>query len=162
MPTVVWKSLSWRSTPQVPQEGSVLDVALDQYPELSGDQGRARLVLARETGGRWSEEAHDFLRQLEGESALGAPRNSSCRWCTALACCAGRSRCRCWSAVAVVASTAKCPRLATSSGMTVARAEAIPFFQPGTVPFFTDFVHSSFFISKKKELGRVGLLQSFV
>ena len=34
-------------------------------PELTGEHGRARLVvLACETGGRWSEESHSFLRQL--------------------------------------------------------------------------------------------------
>ena len=43
-------------------------------PELSGDQGRARLVvLACETGGRWSEEAHDFLRQLARARARWEP-----------------------------------------------------------------------------------------
>ena len=35
------------------------------YPELSGDHGRARLVvLAAEVGGRWSEETRAFVRQL--------------------------------------------------------------------------------------------------
>ena len=106
------------------KKGSGDGAALDQarrtkelrYPELSG--------------GRLSEEAHDFLAG-EGESALGAPRKSSgcpssvvpggaLRWLAALL---GRSRGRCWSAVAVVAATAKCPRLVSSSGMTVARAE---------------------------------------
>ena len=41
----------------------------------SGEQGRARLVvLARETGGRWSEEAQDFLMQLARARARSEPR----------------------------------------------------------------------------------------
>ena len=69
-------------------------------PELSGDQGRARLVvLACETGGRWSEEAHDFLRQLARARARWEPpeiRQAASRawfrrWCTALACCAAQA-----------------------------------------------------------------------
>ena len=35
------------------------------YPEVSGTQGRARLVvLAAEVGGRWSDEARAFVSQL--------------------------------------------------------------------------------------------------
>ena len=35
------------------------------YPELTGQFGRARLVvLAGEVGGRWSDETQAFLRQL--------------------------------------------------------------------------------------------------
>ena len=35
------------------------------YPELSGANGRARLVvLGCEVGGRWSDECQSFLRQL--------------------------------------------------------------------------------------------------
>ena len=136
-------ALSWpSSTPQwsvradgaprrqcVGRDGAALDQARRtkelQYPELSGDQGRVRLVvLACLIGGRWSEEAHDFLRQL---ARARAPvehgfADGPLRLRAALL---KRSRCRCWSAVEVVASTAKCLRLVTSSGMTLARAEAI-------------------------------------
>ena len=80
-----------------------------RYPELTGEQGRARLVvLACETGGRWSEEAQDFLRQLARARARSEPREIRDvarrawfrRWCTALSLVARhkRSRCRCWSA----------------------------------------------------------------
>ena len=45
-----------------------------RFPELTGEQGRARLVvLACETGRRWSEEAQDFLRQLARARARSEP-----------------------------------------------------------------------------------------
>ena len=88
----------------VGRDGAALDQARQtkelRYPELSGDQGRARLVvLACETGGRWSEEAHDFLRQLARARARWEPpvirqaarRAWFRRWCTALACCAAQA-----------------------------------------------------------------------
>ena len=34
------------------------------YPELSGEHGRARLVVLASVGGRWSVETQSFLRQL--------------------------------------------------------------------------------------------------
>ena len=44
------------------------------YPELSGEGGRARLVvLAAEVGGRWSEETAQFLRALAKAHAQTAP-----------------------------------------------------------------------------------------
>ena len=44
------------------------------YPELAGDEGRARLVvLAAETGGRWSAETAQFLRCLAKAKAETAP-----------------------------------------------------------------------------------------
>ena len=70
------------------------------YPELTGEQGQARLVvLACETGGRWSETAQSFLRHLTRararsktrEMRLAARRAWLRRWCTALACCAAQA-----------------------------------------------------------------------
>ena len=88
----------------VGRDGTALDQARRtkelRCPELSGDQGRARLVvLACETGGRWSEEAHDFLRQLARARARWEPREirQAARrawfrwWCTELACCAAQA-----------------------------------------------------------------------
>ena len=44
------------------------------YPELSGGDGRARLVvLAAEVGGRWSEEVRKFLGALDTTKARSAP-----------------------------------------------------------------------------------------
>ena len=44
------------------------------YPELTGEHGRARLVvLGVEVGGRWSAETSVFLRSLEAAKARGAP-----------------------------------------------------------------------------------------
>ena len=44
------------------------------YPELSGEHGRARLVVfAMEVGGRWSSEAYSFVRQLAEAKARGEP-----------------------------------------------------------------------------------------
>ena len=60
------------------RDGSALDQARRtkerRYPELTGEYGRARLVvLACETGGRWSEEAHDFLLHLARAKARSEP-----------------------------------------------------------------------------------------
>ena len=45
------------------------------YPELSGSQGRARLVvLAAEVGGRWSEDARSFVSQLARAKVRSFPR----------------------------------------------------------------------------------------
>ena len=65
------------------------------YPELTGRHGRARLVvLACETGGRWSSETQCFLRQAAKAKTRYEPpplRNSArlawlLRWSTILAC----------------------------------------------------------------------------
>ena len=70
------------------------------YPELSGEGGRARLVVhAAEVGGRWSEEAAQFLRALAKASARTAPlilqnRVKAAwlrRWSGVLACSAARA-----------------------------------------------------------------------
>ena len=70
------------------------------YPELSGEGGRARLVvLAAEVGGRWSEETAQFLRALAKASARTAPlilqnRVKAAwlrRWSGVLACSAARA-----------------------------------------------------------------------
>ena len=90
--TAVWKwsptvclsstahSMLW--TPRWSAQCELTDpprAALDQarrtkertYPELTGEQGRARLVvLACATGGRWSEEAQSFLRHLAREGTI--------------------------------------------------------------------------------------------
>ena len=45
-----------------------------RYPELAGEDGRARLVvLAREVGGRFFEECRHFLRQLSKFKARDEP-----------------------------------------------------------------------------------------
>ena len=49
------------------------------YPELVGDDGRARLVvLAAETGGRWFNETAHFLRGLAKGKAETAPHAEPC------------------------------------------------------------------------------------
>ena len=109
-------ALSWPSTPlwsvlseqMVLHEGSVLDVTELRRgePKNSGIQnslatrvGPVWFLLACETGGRWSEEAHDFLRQRARARARWEPpeirqaarRAWFRRWCTALACCAAQT-----------------------------------------------------------------------
>ena len=77
------------------RDGAALDQARRTeertYPELTGQQGRARLVvLACETGGRWSEEGQSFLRHLARARARSEPREMRLaarrawlrRWCT--------------------------------------------------------------------------------
>ena len=70
------------------------------YPELSGTQGRARLVvLAAEVGGRWSDEARAFVSQLAKAEARAVPRVLAGRarqawqhrWSSMLACAAARA-----------------------------------------------------------------------
>ena len=70
------------------------------YPELSGTQGRARLVvLAAEVGGRWSDEARAFVSQLAKAKARAVPRVLAGRarqawqhrWSSMLACAAARA-----------------------------------------------------------------------
>ena len=63
------------------RDGAALDQARRTkertYPELTCEQGRARLVvLACETGGRWSEEAQSFLRHLARARARSEPREA--------------------------------------------------------------------------------------
>ena len=46
----------------------------DRYLELVQEGGRCKLVVAgMEVGGRWSEEAYDFLCQLASAKAREAP-----------------------------------------------------------------------------------------
>ena len=93
-------------SPVEPMEphGDSLDLARPtkerRYPELSAEHGRARfVVLACETGGRWSEEARDFLRHLVRARAKSEPREIRAvarrswfrRWCTAWSCCAAQA-----------------------------------------------------------------------
>ena len=90
------------------RNGVALDAARRKkeraYPELSGDEGRARLVvLAAEVGGRWSNETAHFFNALAearsqshssckgGRRPLGFVVGAPC-W---LAAQRGRSRCRC-------------------------------------------------------------------
>ena len=70
------------------------------YPELSGANGRARLVvLGCEVGGRWSDECQSFLRQLSKARVRHEPPGIRAsarrawlrRWSSILACCASRS-----------------------------------------------------------------------
>ena len=70
------------------------------YPELSGDHGRARLVvLASEVGGRWSEETWAFVRQLAKAKSRSVPRILvgrarqawQHRWSSMLACASARA-----------------------------------------------------------------------
>ena len=85
-------------------DGAALEAARkrkeDTYPELSGEGGRARLVvLAAEVGGRWSSETAQFLCSLAKARAQSAPlvlqgRMESAwlrRWSAILACSAARS-----------------------------------------------------------------------
>ena len=70
------------------------------YPELSGDHGRARLVvLATEVGGRWSEETRAFVQQLAKAKSRSVPRILvgrarqawQHRWSSMLACASARA-----------------------------------------------------------------------
>ena len=70
------------------------------YPELSGERGRARLVvLACEVGGRWSSETQSFLGELTKAKTRHVPHNLRTsaklawmwRWCTILACASARA-----------------------------------------------------------------------
>ena len=70
------------------------------YPELSGEGGRARLVvLAAEVGGRWKVETAQFLSALAKAKAQVAPHLLQGRveaawlrrWSATLACSAARS-----------------------------------------------------------------------
>ena len=70
------------------------------YPELTGEHGRARLVvLACEVGGRWSDETCRFIAGLARAKARSEPRAIRAaarrawhrRWSTLLACCGARA-----------------------------------------------------------------------
>ena len=84
--------------------GAALDEARRRkertYPELSGDGGRARLVvLVAEVGGRWSTETANFLVSLAKAKALASPfvlqgrvqQAYIRRWSALLACSAVRA-----------------------------------------------------------------------
>ena len=45
-----------------------------RYPELEASQSAKLVVLACETGGRWSSEAADFVQQLAAAKARSAPQ----------------------------------------------------------------------------------------
>ena len=60
------------------EEGVALEVARRKkettYPELSGENGRARMVVfGVEVGGRWSKEALQFVRMLAKDRAKQEP-----------------------------------------------------------------------------------------
>ena len=87
-----------------------------RYPELTGEEGRARfVVLACETGGRWSEEAQDFLRQLARARACSEPSEIRAA-AHSLVAQHKRSRRRCWSAEGDQVPMASCHPLLTWSG----------------------------------------------
>ena len=86
------------------ESGAALEAArrrkVRRYPELSGERGRAKLVvLAGEMGGRFSEEAHSFLRTLARAKvrSILVPMRSRVRqswlrgWGSMLACAAARA-----------------------------------------------------------------------
>ena len=69
------------------------------YPDLSGEHGRARLVVASEVGGRWSAEAQAFLRQFARAKSRQEPPTLRAsaklawiwRWSMILACASARA-----------------------------------------------------------------------
>ena len=76
--------------------GKALDVARIQkarrYPELSGENGRARLVvMGTEVGGRWSAEAATFLSSLATAKARDVRAAWLRRWQGMLGCAAARA-----------------------------------------------------------------------
>ena len=86
------------------QDGAVLMEARRRkertFPELSGEGGRARLVvLAAEVGGRWSDETAKFLAALAKAKAQASPSILQNRvkaaylrgWSAVLACSAARA-----------------------------------------------------------------------
>ena len=86
------------------RNGAALDAARkrkeDTYPELTGENGRTRLVvLAAEVGRRWSVETAQFLCALAKNRAQSVPLNLQGRmeatwlrrWSAILACSAARS-----------------------------------------------------------------------
>ena len=90
------------------------------YPELTGGRSRARLVvIAAETGGRFSEETQTLLRLLAGAKTRSTPKPLRIRarqswlhrWGSLLSCVLllGRSRVRCWVSTATRAPMATRP-----------------------------------------------------
>ena len=89
------------SSPRRGSVGSSSKRKEDTYPELTGEGGRARLVVlvAAEVGGRWSSETVQFLCSLAKARAQSTPlvlqgRMESAwlrRWSAILACSAARS-----------------------------------------------------------------------
>ena len=88
----------------VREDGAVLAAARRRkertFPELTGQFGRARLVvLAGEVGGRWSDEIQAFLRQLAKARARSEPVPQQAharaawlmRWRAILACSSARA-----------------------------------------------------------------------
>ena len=84
--------------------GAALEVARRRkertYPELAGDQGRARLVvLAAEVGGRWNTETAQFISALAKARSTSVPEFLQARveaawirrWSAILACSAARA-----------------------------------------------------------------------
>ena len=72
----------------------------EPYPELAGEGGLARLVvLAAEVGGRWSNEASQFVRSVAWAKAQSAAESTQTqmahawnrRWRKILACTAAKS-----------------------------------------------------------------------
>ena len=67
------------------------------YPELSGESGRARLVVLAEVGGRWNSETAQFLTALGNARAREVPlvfRAQAAwvrRWSAILACTTARA-----------------------------------------------------------------------
>ena len=68
------------------------------YPELSGEHGKAKLVvLASEVGSRWSSETHSFLRQLAKTRHMPRILRTSAKlawmwqWSMILACASARA-----------------------------------------------------------------------
>ena len=120
------------------RDGAALDQACRTkertYPELTGEHGRARLVVLRcETGGRWSEEFHSFLRQFARARARLEPREMRAaarrawfrRWCTALTCCAAQAFAfSCWSVEEVWGLMGRFRRPLTSPRKTVTGASS--------------------------------------
>ena len=97
---------------QCADHGAVLQQARRMCPELARPRGRARLVvLGCEIGGRWSDEARDFVSQLaKSEVPQGTPQLRRSvrhawyrRWSTLLACSPGPSASRFWSIAEVLA-----------------------------------------------------------
>ena len=144
-----------------PPGGSVQN-GTKPYPELTGEQGRAGVVvLACVMGRRWFEEAQSFLRHLARARARSEPRErcdlqrgglGALLWRVAPL---RRLRRPCWSAEAAWEPTGRSRRPLTSFGMTtmeVKRSWAI-FLGPWLVVVF---FFRSFSQKKKKVQSNVG------
>ena len=95
--TLVWPLHADGSRHAADSDGAVLATARRRkertYSELVGPESRARLVvLALETGGRWSDEAMAFVRLLARAKVRSEPRIlKKRRWLTMLGCAAARA-----------------------------------------------------------------------